>query len=213
MDITSYLLGKNSSGGGGGGSLDQYFNTFGNGTQSYPGILLAIKETPQFEFGEGAEYAFKGCENLETANLQTTANVTDMYYMFSGCRALKNVSIKSDNVQYTQNMFESCVALVEAPQLNMSKVIKSNQMFKGCTSLTTIPAYDMSSATDMSGMFQSCYNFTNDTLNNILAMCASATNYAKTKTSSAIGLYSGYNTRMTNCANYQAFLDAGWSLS
>ena len=62
-----------------------------------------------------------------------TTNVTNMSYMFVGCRNL-----------------------ISIPLLNTSKVTSMVVMFRGCTKLTSIPQLDVSNVTDMLYMFDSC---------------------------------------------------------
>lgn len=62
-----------------------------------------------------------------------TTNVTNMGYMFVGCKNL-----------------------ISIPLLNTSNVTNMVVMFRGCTNLTSIPQLDVSNVTDMSYMFDSC---------------------------------------------------------
>lgn len=62
-----------------------------------------------------------------------TTNVTDMSYMFVGCKNLTSI-----------------------PLLNTSKVTNMRVMFRDCTKLTSIPQLDLSNVTDMIYMLDSC---------------------------------------------------------
>ena len=62
-----------------------------------------------------------------------TTNVTNMGYMFVGCRNLTSI-----------------------PLLNTSKVTDMVVMFRECTNLTSIPQLDVSNVTDMNYIFDSC---------------------------------------------------------
>ena len=54
-------------------------------------------------------------------------------------------------------------------------------MFNGCTNLTSIPSLDTSSANSMRDMFNGCTSLSDESLNNILTMCATSS-YTDTKT-------------------------------
>ena len=130
---------------------------------------------------------FSSCNNLVTAPTLDTSNVTDMNSMFMSCGSLTTIptynTIKTTNMSY---MFMSCTSLETAPQLDTSKVTNFSYMFNSCTKLKNVPVYDFSSATNLNQMFgQISYveqKLTNDSLNNILASCASATSFTGTKT-------------------------------
>ena len=84
-------------------------------------------------------------------------------------------------------------------------------MFNNCTNLTTIPLLDTSSVTDMNSMFAYCLNLSDESLNNILAMCTNATSYKGRKTLASIGLTSEQANKCTTLSNYSAFTAAGWT--
>ena len=84
-------------------------------------------------------------------------------------------------------------------------------MFRNCTNLTTIPLLDTSSVTNMQNMFDICHNLSDESLNNILAMCANATSYTGTKTLKYIGLTSEQANKCKTLSNYSAFTSAGWT--
>lgn len=86
-----------------------------------------------------------------------------------------------------------------------------SQMFYECTSLTTVPLLNTSKATNVSGMFSGCTSLSNESLNNILAMCTNATSYTRTKTLKYIGLTSTQATTCQSLSNYSAFTAAGWT--
>ena len=84
-------------------------------------------------------------------------------------------------------------------------------MFKNCSKLTTIPLLDTNKVTYMQNMFFGCTNLTDESLNNILAMCTNATSYTNTKTLKYIGLTSDQANRCKILSNYSAFTSAGWT--
>lgn len=134
---------------------------------------------------------FSSLNNLKKISFTSRNNIINMYNIFSGCYQLEEIdfsNVDTSNVTDMSSMFYNCSALTSIPQLNTSKV------------------------TSMSSMFQGCTHLTNESLNNILAMCANATSYAGTKTLNYIGLTSAQATTCQGLSNYQAFLDAGWTI-
>ena len=141
-----------------------------------------------------------------------TSSVTTMQYMFQECTNLTNIPLlNTSNVTDMSYMFYKCTNLTNIPLLNTSNVTTMSFMFYSCTNLQTIPQLDTSSVTNMNSMFSSCTSLSDESLNNILAMCANATSYTGTKTLAQIGLTSEQATKCTTLSNYQVFLNAGWT--
>ena len=107
-------------------------------------------------------------------------------------------------------MFYYCSSLTTIPLLDTSNVTNMNSMFGNCKKLTTIPLLNTSKVTSMGSMFQYCPNLSDESLNNILAMCTNAVK-ATNKTLSRIGLTRDQATRCTTLSNYSAFTAAGWT--
>lgn len=179
---------------------------------------------------------FKDCVNLKEIPLLNTTNVTSMYAMFDGCTNLTTIPLlDSSNVTNMESMFSSCVNLTEIPNLNTSSLNRASNMFYNCSKLTTIPNLDTSKTTGMTSMFQNCTNLvnvpvfnwgsathlyrifegctnlSNESLNNILASCISATTYSTNKNLKYMGLTSEQASRCTGLSNYAAFTSAGWT--
>ena len=60
-------------------------------------------------------------------------------------------------------------------------------------------------------MFYNCPSLSNESLNNILAMCTNATSYSDTKTLKIMQLTQQQAQICTTLSNYQAFVNAGWT--
>lgn len=95
--------------------------------------------------------------------------------------------------------------------LDTSSVTNMDSMFSGCKNLTEIPLLNTSNVTNMTNMFLECIGLSDESLNNILAMCANATSYTYTKTLKYIGLTSEQATKCTTLSNYSSFTAAGWT--
>ena len=154
---------------------------------------------------------FNYCTSLTTIPLLDTSNVTNMYEMFCNCTSLTTIPLlDTSNVTDMQIMFSNCTSLTTIPLLDTSSVTNMYSMFYRCTSLTTVPQLDTSNAT-MYDTFNGCTSLNNDSLNNILAMCANATKMTFNKTLRHIGLTQAQATICQGLSNYSAFTSAGWT--
>lgn len=155
-----------------------------------------------------------GCSNLISIPLLDTGNVTTMQGTFQNCYNLKTIPLlNTGKVTNTSNMFSACYSLRSVPLIDTSKVTNANTMFNYCYALVDVPQFNMSSATSMSNLFGACMNLSNDSLNNIMAMCIGATSYTGTKSLTTLGIDSNrYSSRIQGLSNYQAFTNAGWTI-
>ena len=155
---------------------------------------------------------FSRCTNLTEIPLLNTSNVTNMNSMFGDCTSLITIPLlDTSNVTDMRYMFQDCTSLTAIPLLDTSKVTNMRYMFYGCTNLTTIPLLDTGKVTYMDNMFQNCTSLSDESLNNILAMCKNATSYSDTKTLAYIGLTEEQANRCKTLSNYSAFTTAGWT--
>ena len=155
---------------------------------------------------------FSDCRNLTHIALLDTSNVTSMNNMFNGCYNLKAVPLlNTSNVTSMNGMFSYCQSLKSIPLFDMSNVTMTISMFYNCYGLYTIPQLDTSNVTNMNGMFGGCKSLTDESLNNILAMCVSAIKITSNKTLKYIGITSTQATTCQSLSNYQAFINAGWT--
>ena len=157
-------------------------------------------------------HMFSSCFNLTTIPLLDTSNVTDMVSIFNGCTSLTSVSqLDTSNVTNMDYMFYDCKSLTTIPLLDTSSATDTSYMFGNCTSLTSVPQFDTSNVTNMRSMFNNCSSLNNESLNNILAMCANAVKITSNKTLKYIGLTEEQAQICTTLSNYQAFTNAGWT--
>lgn len=157
-------------------------------------------------------YMFHNCSSLTIIPLLDTSNVHDMQYMFVSCTNLTTIPLLgTSSVTTMTGMFTECTSLTTIPELDTSSVTTMSYVFQYCTNLTEIPSLDTSSVTTMTNMFSGCTSLSDESLNNILAMCKNATSYTGTKTLKQIGLTSEQVNKCTTLSNYQAFTNAGWT--
>lgn len=222
MDITSYLLGKNSSGGGGGGSdLDWSAIGFSGTPQAIKdGYNHAVEvmnnwDSTKDSFGT----TFQEDRNLVIMPLIDIPNIKSMTSAFDGNYTLTAVALlNTENVTSMKECFSGCTGLTSVPKFNTKKVTTMQRMFQNCYSLASVPLFDTSGLTGNSFfyMFLNCLNLTDASLDNILQMCINATGYTGTKGLSALGITntSAYPaSRIQALPHYQDFINAGWTIS
>lgn len=89
---------------------------------------------------------FSGCSSLERVIWPTgldTSAVTDMDYMFEGCKSLKSIDLSqfdTSNVTGMREMFEDCASLesIDVSSFDTANVNRMNNMFAGCKKLRSL---------------------------------------------------------------------------
>lgn len=168
--------------------------------------------------------AFYGASALQSVALFDTSNVTSCSNMFNGCSVLQDVpNFNLVNCTSYEAMFSNCSSLKNAPQLTL-RVGGANtfrQMFYQCRNLVNVPYLNISlvegggsSATNLQDMFRGCPNLSDESINTILLMCSENTKYKGTRSLYHMGFRSTEITaeRIQALSNYQAFVNAGWSI-
>lgn len=153
MDLTSYLLGKNSSGGGGGGGdLSEYFNTeitSNTSTSNAYNEITIVKTTPPFIVDENVtdlSYCFYNCKlNSINVSQMNTSNITNMKSMFYQCISVSKLDIENWNVSNVTNfsmMFGYCGKLKKIDlskwTINTNYTINTANMFNSCSELAVL---------------------------------------------------------------------------
>lgn len=178
---------------------------------------INLISVPEFNTSnvENVNSMFYNCSSLTSVPLFNMSKVTQASSMFEGCTNLISVpQFNTTSNNHFSSMFRSCTNLIVAPTLDTTSAINVNYMFSGCTNLQTVPVYNISGIGDymqFTSMFENCPNLSNDSLNNILQMCATHTSTASRKTLKMLGLSEEQATTCKTLSNYQAFLDAGWT--
>ena len=158
------------------------------------------------------ENMFANHKGLVCIPLIDTSSVTNMSFMLAGCPLLVTLpQLDTSNVTNMGSMFSSCLDLRELPQFNTINVTSMSCMLAGCSNLITVPQLNTSNVTDMGYMFDYCSHLSNESLNNILAMCANATKMSSNKTLKKIGITQEQAQICTTLSNYSAFVNAGWT--
>ena len=129
---------------------------------------------------------FRGCTHLTSLTFGenfTTANVTDMSWMFAACLSLTSLNLSHFNTAKVTSMlmmFASCSSLtsLNVSNFNTANVTNMSSMFSGCSSLTSLDLSNFNTAkvTTMGSMFMNCSNLTSLTFGENFAT-ASCTSY------------------------------------
>lgn len=154
---------------------------------------------------------------IKKVQMVDTSNSTNLGGLFFECSNLEEVPLfDTSNCTSTTGMFRRCYALTSVPLLDLSSCTNLQAMFSDDSALTTVPQFNISSATNISNMFSNCSSLTNDSLNNILGMCVSATSFTGTKTLVTLFGSSGESyypaSTIQTLSNYTAFTNAGWTI-
>jgi len=179
---------------------------------------ISLEEIPLLDTSsaENMGSMFSGCKSLTTIPQLNTSNATYMAYMFNECNSLVSVPVLNvSKITSMQNMFSNCKALVTFPAFDTSNITNMSGMCQGCTALETLPVLDTSNVTTMGNAFSGCRKFTTESLTNLLTMCINVNaSYTAQKTlRNLFGQSYLYKASAIEALpNYQAFLDAGWTI-
>lgn len=145
-----------------------------------------------------------------------TSEVENFNYVFYNCLSLTTVpEWNTSSGKYFSRALRSCLALEYAPIWNLTSALDLSQMFWDSYNLKNIPFYNIPSATNLSNMFANTGNsLTENSRNNILLMCMSASAYTGTKTLSELGFTSSVYSAASwqSLTDYNNFVSAGWSI-
>lgn len=206
MDITSYLLGKNSTGGGGGGSSDLDWNALGfsgEPTQvvnTKNQIISNYNDTKEIQdtwvVSTNLDSKFYNNKTINYMPTVDTSTATNMRSMFWGCANLYGIApLDTSNVENIYEMCRNCSNLIDFPLIDASKI---------------------TSDTKKSGMFSNCSKLSDKSLDNILQMCIGMTSLvgSATKTLASLGFVVGNypESRIQALPHYQDFINAGWTI-
>ena len=121
-------------------------------------------------------------------------------------------SIDISNLTEISNMFMNFKSLIELPQMDTSNIVNIQGLCSNCTNLTTVPVYNTGKVYEFSNAFVQCPSLSNNSLNNILLMCANSVPFiASYKTLKKIGLTSEQATICTGLSNWATAQAAGWT--
>lgn len=197
MDITSYLLGKKNAGGGGGGGSGMDWTALGY--QSAPPTI-----DTGYTYGKNIydnwvnEQSFynKYDNNLDIVffpSVETTGTST-FQGAFNGAKHLYAVgNLDTSSSQWFSNMFYNCTSLCDVPIMSFASVSSKNAL---------------------NNMFYNCVSLSDNSVDNIMQSCITATSYTGTKSLAKLGFTSTMvsSAHIQTLPHYQDFTNAGWSI-
>ena len=108
-------------------------------------------------------YNFRALQTITGLEYVKTSNVTDMAYMFSGCRSLTSLDVTTFDTRKVTDMaqmFYDCGKLttLDVSNFKTDNVTNMVWMFNGCKGLTTldVSSFNTEKVTNMKGMFEYC---------------------------------------------------------
>ena len=156
------------------------------------------------------ESTFYGANGLETGTLQESKDLSS-YSLKVKVEIWNTINDLRLNVYESTTMLWSGNEKIFAlPNIDFSEVNSISNLCYNVPNLTTVPLFNTATITNMYRSFGNCPNLSEESLNNILAMCTNSA-VTDTKTLANVGLTEEQATTCTGLSNYQAFLDAGWT--
>lgn len=143
------------------------------------------------------------------------SQITDASSMFYQCTYITTIPLLDIKPTSTSNMFNSCSKLTSIPLIDTSRVTGCANMFYGCNKLVTVPQLDFSNTEDIGNMFYNCKALSDESLNNIMGMCANMVKitFQDFKKLTYLGISSTKSQVCPTLSNYDAFIAAGWTLT
>lgn len=188
-----------------------------NGNEVYEGTTATAEDILE------GKTAYSNGELIVGAMFNNTNNaeMIDVNSIYVTKFAFKEIISKLDftNVDFknTSN-FDSAFAdfqyLEEIKNFNPKNITAMSSLCYRCSKLHSINEIDTSKlpnkASSLGGAFEGCPNLSDESLNNILAMCINAVNlYPEYRTLQGIGLTQAQVEKCKSLPNWQAFVDAG----
>lgn len=182
-------------------------------------FVEGVLEAPDDNYNTILDTSTQTTLNLATAitkiDVLDCSSATTLKSAFENNSSIKSINrVIAPNATIATAMFNKCFNLVTAPEIDTSNFTAMNGMYHTCSKLVNVPVYNASNATTLWNMFLNCGNLSDESLNNILAMCITVTDkYTDengTKLLKNIGLSSAQMGRCMKLSNWQAVLNAGW---
>ena len=167
---------------------------------------------------ESFSWAFAHCDNLTSIQDLPTSNCKDFSGMFAYDNNLVNFpTLNTSKGENFDGTFLYCSKMTTMQTLDLSNATNISRLCFNCSRLVNFPYMPIPKVIQMNNMFTSCSQLSNDSLNNILRMCAEATAYIEYCKSQGkelraydIGLTSAQFNTCKTLSNFSAFVNAGW---
>lgn len=172
----------------------------------------SLEVTEKAVLPNGVIFSGSTATNFDWLKDVDVSNITNMKKFFYNCTNITTApAIDTTNVTTMEEMFKFCSSLQTIPELNTENVGNMKSML-GNSAIVNIPIFNLKEVTVCDAMFSNCSNLTNESLNNILAMCITTSNkFIGQKRLSYLGLTSAQATTCQSLSNWDAFVAAGWT--
>ena len=157
---------------------------------------------------------FNGAKLTTFPTLNTTGCTNwDFTFAYTGITSIPNYDYSS-GTSFDRTFRDTPIVTIPNNLLPTSGVTTYKWCFLNCTNLVNVPVFDASSTVydGFEGVFKNCPSLSDNSLNNIMQTCISATGiYSSTKNLNSLGLTSEQATRCQSLSNWSAFTAAGWT--
>lgn len=151
-----------------------------------------------------------GGQSEYNAKIITTPIVSQYSGIVRFIKETPAVDISSLQTTSLSYMFSSAENLETVALFDTSRATDFSRMFNNCTKLINVPEFNTSNVTNLQLCFSGCDSLSNESLNNILAMC-----YKSAVTSNnnlqKIGLTSAQADICETLPNWSAYIAGGWA--
>lgn len=198
---------ENYSGSGGGGGSKPVVPGEGEGIYSPFGIMFVNQGTEMVQIGDDVASFY---EELDFSQCKC------FIAMFKNSFITHGPEMDTSSGENFNEMFMGCESLISIPQYDFSKgngAMGLIDAFNGCVNLTTVPNLVRTPSDDvmyLENMFYGCDSLSDNSLNNIMAMCINCPN-SEYKELSYLGISAEQATKCESLSNYSALIDAGWT--
>lgn len=163
----------------------------------------------------GTKFRTSLVSNFDFLQDMDLSQITDASSMFYQCTNITTIPLLDIKPTSTSNMFYSCSNLTSMPLIDTSRVTACSNMFYSCNKLVTVPQLDFSNTENIGNMFYYCRALSDESLNNIMGMCANMVKitFQDYKKLTYLGITSAQSQVCPTLSNYDAFISAGWTLT
>ena len=172
------------------------------------GTIPANKNTDNLE--NAIRSIESGGQSEYNAKIITTPIVSQYSGIVRFIKETPAVDISRLQTTSLSYMFSSAENLETVALFDTSRATDFSRMFYNCVKLINVPEFNTSNVTNLQLAFSSCFSLSNESLNNILAMCYKSA-VTTNKNLMQIGLTSAQADICETLPNWSAYIAGGWA--
>ena len=199
-----------------------------NVTTNIPSPTLEEKNVTILENGESEIEPSEGYDAISKVNLVVDVPTGTDYSKYGYNNGIPLINEQTPIMDTIQTNWDSSQTsgyrafydrgdIIIFPYIDTSNITNAREFFAESSRLVQIPKLDFSNVTNNNHyhMFSSCYYLDRDSVNTILLMCSEMSLITSNKTLSYMGVSvtNPYIGDITTYSNYQAFINAGWTIN